>query len=106
MTINNAFAVFLLFLIVLTGCSRNDQIRTEHDAYRQIKEELERMVLKDNNLKHALLLVHSDKYDFHWKFAFGTTGTEQRPITSDDQLRASERPLRRQLLPGYTKEVK
>jgi len=83
MSMNNAFAVFLFVLIVLMGCSRNNQKGTEQDAYRQIKEELERMVLKDKNLKHALLLVHSDKYDFHWKLAFGTTGTEHTPITSD-----------------------
>ena len=85
MSINNAFAMFMLVLIVLMGCSRNDQKGADHDAYRQIKEELEKIVLKDKNLKHALLLVHSDKYDFHWKFAFGTTGTEHTPITSDNR---------------------
>jgi D-alanyl-D-alanine carboxypeptidase len=84
MSINNALTVSLLALFIMMGCSRNDQKGTEYNAYRDIKEKLERMVLKDKNLKHALLLVHSDTHDFHWKFAFGTTGIEQKPITSDD----------------------
>jgi len=58
--------------------------QTQDYIRHNIKEKLNNMVLKDKNLKNALLLIHSDKYKFHWKFAFGTTGNEQRSINKDN----------------------
>ena len=48
-----------------------------------IQKKLNNMVLKNKNLKHALLLVHSDRHGFCWKFASGVTGKEQKPIDKD-----------------------
>ena len=89
MSVHNIFAVFMSVFIVLTGCSGNDKKMTKQDAYTQIKEELERIVSNDKALKHALLLVHSDKHDIHWKFAFGTTGSDHTPITGDNRYHAA-----------------
>jgi len=82
--IRNNLSACLLVLLVLVGCDTNDQKETEYDTHGEIKEKLERMVLKDKDLRNALLLVHSDKYDFHWKFAFGVTGAEQKIIENDN----------------------
>lgn len=30
------------------------------------------------------MLVHSDRHGFHWKFASGVTGKEQKPIEKDN----------------------
>ncbi|MFZ5642919.1 MAG: serine hydrolase domain-containing protein [Bacillota bacterium] len=49
-----------------------------------IQKKLNNMVLKSKKLRHALLLVHSDKHGFHWKFASGVTGKEQKPINKDN----------------------
>lgn len=56
--------------------------QTENLAYKKIKTKLEKMVLKRKDLRNAILLVHSDKLDIHWKFAFGITGVEHNQISA------------------------
>ena len=55
----------------------------ENLTYQKIKIKLEKMVLKRKDLKNALLLIHSDKLSIHWKFAVGTTGLKNQPISAD-----------------------
>ena len=58
--------------------------QTQNRIHEKIKLKLEKMVLKNKDLKNALLLVHSDKLKIHWKFAFETTGQKQNPLTIDN----------------------
>lgn len=53
---------------------------TEHRLYEKIKSKLENMVMKRKDLEHALLLIHSDTLNIHWKFAAGVTGHDQKQI--------------------------
>lgn len=50
----------------------------------RIHHKLEKMVQKRSDLKNSLLLLHSDKLDFHWKYAFGTTEKGKSPIGPDN----------------------
>jgi D-alanyl-D-alanine carboxypeptidase len=58
--------------------------QTQNYINQRIKEKLKKMVFRDKNLKNAPLLIHSDKYSFHWKFAFGNTEEEQKSIDKDN----------------------
>jgi CubicO group peptidase (beta-lactamase class C family) len=80
MKMKTILAVILLGVFVLLGCNTTDRKVTENDVHDSIQAELEKMFSKGRDLKNALLLVHSDKHDFHWKFALGTTADEQKPI--------------------------
>ena len=42
------------------------------------------MVKKKKDLKNTLLLIHSDRLNIHWKFAAGTTGPGETPISEDN----------------------
>jgi D-alanyl-D-alanine carboxypeptidase len=48
-----------------------------------IAQQLERMVSRKTELKHALCLIHSDKHDLHWKFAVGTSGPENEAVHTE-----------------------
>ena len=56
----------------------------EDRTYEEIKLNLQKMVAQKKDLKNALLLIHSDKHQLHWKYAVGTTGPENRQITADN----------------------
>jgi CubicO group peptidase (beta-lactamase class C family) len=58
--------------------------KTENRTYEKIKLKLEKMVRKKKDLKNALLLIHSDKLNIHWKFAAGITGLEHNQISADN----------------------
>ena len=58
--------------------------KTENVVYERIRSKLKKMVRKNKDLKHALLLVHSDKLKIHWKFACGITGVKHAQISEDN----------------------
>ncbi len=55
-------------------------LQTPERIYDKIKAKLDKKVRNANDLKHALLLVHSDRKDLHWTFSAGTTGEDNAPI--------------------------
>jgi CubicO group peptidase (beta-lactamase class C family) len=52
-------------------------------TFEKIDRKLQKIVTKSGYLRNALLLVHSDRLNIHWKFAFGLTGIDNNPIDSD-----------------------
>ena len=56
---------------------------TPEKAENKIQSLLKKIVIKNQDLNHGILLVHSDRLNIHWKFAFGTVGKEQKSITED-----------------------
>jgi len=58
---------------------QNDQATKE-----EIQSNLNNRIKREKDLRNALLLIHSDKYKLHWKFAAGTTGSENNPISADN----------------------
>lgn len=54
-----------------------DQIR------EKIKTKLNKAVKSSNYLRNAILLVHSDLRNIHWKFSAGATGQDNRRINPD-----------------------
>ncbi len=56
---------------------------TSEKAESKVQSLLERTVTKNKDLRHGILLVHSDRLNIKWKFACGTVGKEQKPITED-----------------------
>ncbi|MBN2286132.1 MAG: serine hydrolase [Tissierellales bacterium] len=58
--------------------------KTENQVYDGIKSKLEKIVREKKYLKHALLLVHSDRLKIHWKFACGITGAKDDQINKDN----------------------
>lgn len=59
-------------------------MRNEKQTYEVIGSNLENMVAKKKDLKNALLLIHSDKHNLHWKYAAGKTGLENKQISADN----------------------
>lgn len=55
---------------------------TVQEMKHKIQTLLQKTVDKNKDLHHAVLLLHSDKRDIHWKFACSTKG-EQKQITQD-----------------------
>jgi len=51
--------------------------KTKLKTYEKIKLKLQKIVKKSDDLKNALLLIHSEKHNIHWKFASGTSGQNQ-----------------------------
>ena len=58
--------------------------QNENRIYEKIRSKLTNMVVKKKDLKNALLLIHSNKLNIHWKFAAGITGPNQAPISEDN----------------------
>jgi len=58
--------------------------QTENRTYKKIRSKLENMVMKKKDLKNALLLIHSDTFNIHWKFAAGITGRDHNQICADN----------------------
>ncbi len=58
-------------------------IHNEERTLEAIEQQLENMVARKKDLKHALCLIHSNKHDLHWKFAAGTTGPQNDRIHAD-----------------------
>ena len=56
---------------------------TSEKAESKVQSLLERTVTKNKDLRHGILLVHSDRLNIKWKFACGTVGKEQKLITED-----------------------
>jgi D-alanyl-D-alanine carboxypeptidase len=56
---------------------------TSEKAESKVRSLLEKTVKKNNDLRHGILLVHSDRLNIKWKFACGTVGKEQKLITED-----------------------
>jgi CubicO group peptidase (beta-lactamase class C family) len=52
-------------------------------AESKVQSLLEKTVNKNQELQHGILLVHSDKLNIHWKFAYGTVDKGKKPITED-----------------------
>jgi D-alanyl-D-alanine carboxypeptidase len=78
---NNRFiAILLIATFALTaGCSEMPLQKAE----TKVQSLLEKTVNKNRDLQHGILLVHSDRLNIHWKFAYGTVGKGQKPITED-----------------------
>ena len=56
---------------------------TVEKAETKIQSLLEKTITRNKDLQHGILLVHSDRLGFTWKFACGSTGKQQRPISED-----------------------
>lgn len=57
--------------------------QNEQRSLEAIGQQLENIVARKKDLQHALCLIHSDKHNLHWKFAAGTTGSENESIHAD-----------------------
>lgn len=73
------FIFLLINFILIGGCTK----MTPEKAENKIQSLLKKTVIKNQDLHHGILLVHSDRLNIHWKFAFGTIGKEQKLITED-----------------------
>lgn len=73
------FVFLIINLVLIGGCTK----MTPQKAESKVRSLLEKTVNKNQDLKHGILLVHSDKLNFHWKFAYGTFSKEKKPITED-----------------------
>ncbi|MBN1534779.1 MAG: beta-lactamase family protein [Spirochaetes bacterium] len=57
--------------------------RHQSDAFRKIGARLEKTVTGSRELRHGILLVHSDRYGLHWRFTTGTNGPDCRTVCAD-----------------------
>ena len=78
---NTKFIVILLTAaVVLTaGCGAVPPEKAE----TEVRALLEKTVNKNRDLRHGILLVHSDRLDIHWKFAYGTVSGGKQQVTED-----------------------
>ena len=58
--------------------------KIEKKIYEKIKLKFQNKVKKSRYLKNALLLIHSEKRNIHWKFSAGLTGQNKDPIHADN----------------------
>ncbi len=58
--------------------------RQKNRLCTKIQARLDKTVSRNKKLKNALLLVHSEKNNIHWKFAAGTSGPKHKPIDADN----------------------
>ena len=73
------FIFVIINFVLIVGCKK----MTPEKAENKVQSLLEKTVTKNQDLQHGILLVHSDRLNIHWKFAHGTSGKEQEPITED-----------------------
>ena len=73
------FIFLIINFVLIGGCTE----MAPQKAESKIQSLLEKTVNKNQDLQHGILLVHSDKLNIHWKFAYGTVGKGQKPITED-----------------------
>ena len=71
--------LLVISCILIVGCTR----MTVEKAETKVQSLLERTITKNKDLRHGILLVHSDSLGLKWKFAYGTTGKQQKPISED-----------------------
>ena len=78
---NKKFIIIFLLInfVLLAGCAEMSPQKAEN----KIQSLLEKTVSKNKDLEHGILLVHSDKLNIHWKFAYGTVDKGTNPITED-----------------------
>ncbi|MFC2170394.1 serine hydrolase domain-containing protein [Calditrichota bacterium] len=75
--------VYLLILLPVLVSSRPLQNK---EAEIQIRNLLEKTVIKAKQVHSGVLLVHSDKLDIHLAHAAGVTGENDRPVRIDDRF--------------------
>lgn len=73
------FIFLLINFVLIGGCTKKVPQKDES----KVQSLLEKTVNKNQDLQHGILLVHSDKLNIHWEFAYGTVGNRQKPITED-----------------------
>ena len=73
------FIFLIINFVLIEGCTN----KAPQKAESKVQSLLEKTVNKNQDLQHGILLVHSDKLNIHWKFAYGTVGNGQKPITED-----------------------
>jgi D-alanyl-D-alanine carboxypeptidase len=71
--------IIFISISLLTGCT----VMTHEKAKKKVQQLLVETVKKNRDLRHGILLVHSDRKNIHWKFAHGTVEKEQRQVTED-----------------------
>jgi hypothetical protein len=57
-----------LCLTLTAGCTK----RTPDLTRSKVQSLLEKTVIRNPDLNHGILLLHSDRLDIHWKLAYGT----------------------------------
>jgi D-alanyl-D-alanine carboxypeptidase len=73
------FIFLIINFVLIGGCTKKAPLKAES----KVQSLLEKTVNKNQDLQHGILLVHSDMLYIHWKFAYGTVGKGQKPITED-----------------------